>query len=335
VELSISEVAYDELRTQWREARQSDLEKAKAGLNGLAKAAYLAGTHTKTFQDLRDALSASADLEAWSHEIMADRLGTNLYNRVPIDPLDSSTVLQGYFRGDPPFKTVKSREDFPDAFIAQAALRDAAGAPHGFFAIVADKALRSALVAGHLNAFADLDELFARDELQERMSHLSDAAAWVKLESKLDGEALADELKEWISDNRAALVEGVRPRLQGFGLTETYHLDISFVENIIDGPDLGEIEGYGAGWLSIPAEVILEVSFDFMVYRSDAFDLPSWIDVDTGDFEEDHYFHAYGTVPLRINTDLTVKLDLSHDLDPEYGLIKSVDVANPEGELEL
>lgn len=49
----------------------------------------------------------------------------------------------------------------------------------------------------------------------------------------------------------------------------------------------------------------------FYVYRSDAFDLPEWVSVSGGDYEEDHYFEADGTREARYSARLVVGFDRS------------------------
>ncbi len=43
--------------------------------------------------------------------------------RMPVDDKDGAVVLDSYFRGEPPFRKAKARQDFPDAFILAAARR--------------------------------------------------------------------------------------------------------------------------------------------------------------------------------------------------------------------
>jgi hypothetical protein len=90
-------------------------------------------------------------LNAIKHEVRADCL---------------ADVLNRYFKGEPPFKTIKSREDFPDAFIWQI-VRDLAQKQQ-LLTVIADKNLRSAISQiSRVVAFDSLEALIESSAIQD------------------------------------------------------------------------------------------------------------------------------------------------------------------------
>jgi hypothetical protein len=67
-----------------------------------------------------------------------------------------------------------------------------------------------------------------------------------------------------------------------------------------------EAESLGEGLISVPISFEAEVELDFYVFRSEAFDVPDWVNVSMGDFEEDHYFEASGSRRARFNARLVL-----------------------------
>ena len=90
--------------------------------------------------------------------------------------------------------------------------------------------------------------------------------------------------------------------------TATISYAYDFTNIIIDWDNAQSI-GEGVLSVGITFESFLEVWF--YVYRGDAFDVPSWVEVSLGDFEDDHYFDASGTIHGKFNALLSIEIDPS------------------------
>ena len=82
---------------------------------------------------------------------------------------DAQGAFNGYFDGAPPFKSIKNREDIPDAFIWQAVMRLASEHKDLHF-VVGDNTLRAAADDHEgITTYAKLDEFIQIDECQESL----------------------------------------------------------------------------------------------------------------------------------------------------------------------
>jgi len=213
-----------------------------------------------------------------------DQLGCQL---VGVDPAAAESAFSSYFEGLPPFGSIKNRKDIPDAFIFEALKTVAEKQP--VLAAINDGRLADAADSlANVTVFPDIKSLVAslqpqldeHKQFQSLLSYLkADQPSLLKelqaqVEIQFDGMEIShNEIPE---DNSSATING------------SYAIeDVEF--------DWDKAEDYGTGWLSIPFEFTVELDLFFYVYRSDAFDVPEWVHVSIGDFENDHYFEAEGT----------------------------------------
>lgn len=112
-----------EFQTQQREIYSKDLSNALSGLNGLERK-QLSAKYSQKIKTIKDELDSKKDLilddaekqfTKWAKKINA--------NRFPLCLEQTNEALEAYFRGKPPFKNVKSRDDIPDSFIVQSVLK--------------------------------------------------------------------------------------------------------------------------------------------------------------------------------------------------------------------
>ena len=128
--------------------------------------------------DKQDATTAEATREAnKSCDEFIKRVGIN---EMPIGDSDGSTVFNGYFAGEAPFREPKRREDLPDAFILCAARRFAVEQLHRTrLAICNDRRLRGAIgEIPDVQPFEDLMTFLQSDSVKEAMGHLELSRLW-------------------------------------------------------------------------------------------------------------------------------------------------------------
>lgn len=229
----------------------------------------------------------------------------------PLEGADTEEMWQRYFAGEPPFGSVKARQDIPDAFIYAAAQRIAGQmGSWKLHCVAADKRLRAALAGlASVEAYENLDGFFASDAGRALMDQSELSMQW----KKGSGEILT-----FIAANDAPLIEAVKDaveeQLPGYLEVEGAIPSDNGTAAIASVQDIGDVEidwtqqeEFAPGWVFVPFAVECELELDFEVYRSDAFDVPKWVHVSFGDFERDHYFEASGCRPARVTGQLRLQ----------------------------
>lgn len=103
------------------------------------------------------------DFQRWCESIGA--------MRVPLGISHADDVLKAYFYGDAPFRTIKSREDIPDAFIYQV-IRDLAAEP--LLVVCEDGNLRKACEKlDNVTAFKTIDQILAHESVARAIAQES------------------------------------------------------------------------------------------------------------------------------------------------------------------
>ena len=287
---------------EWTTQRQIEFEKK---FNDAIGAVDSIQRHpwASSMSGLDDIATSLAPMLAQAREISKtncqdffDRLGSHLLG---IDPDAAENAFSSYFEGLPPFGSVKNRKDIPDAFIFES-LQKLAGERPVLAAIHDGRLADAANTIDNVTVFPDIKSLVASlqpqlDEHKQFQSLLSFLKAdqptllgelQAQVEIQFDGMEIShSEIPE---DNSSATINGY------------YAIDdVEF--------DWDKAEDYGTGWLSIPFEFTVELDLFFYVFRSDAFDVPEWVHVSIGDFENDHYFEAEGTKQFTFTGMLSAK----------------------------
>ena len=214
-------------------------------------------------------------------------------------------VFERYFAGRPPFPAPKERTHLPDAFILQTVIDYCRShSEASIICAVADKNLKAAIESEtDAVVFETLKDALQSDQMQQVFCMLQVARDWSEhrkailhfLEVNTDAiqEHMSGLLVDLLSfesvcspsipeDNNEATITGV-------GSPDNLEMDWDrLAEN-------------APGWFSVPFSVRLEALLEFNVYRADAFDVPNWVHVSIGDFEDDHYFEAEGYAELLIH----------------------------------
>lgn len=211
VRLHMAEVVEREFTTQVTLKGEAEIAKAKSALNALRRRTP-ASLHEAMAQieralaALRDEVrhEVSAEFHRW-----AEGIGATIH---PIQPQDGKAVMDAYFAGAAPFRSVKSREDIPDGFIWQVVQRVAD--KHGLVHVVSqDGTLLKAChdgerVIGHdgLDAFFQhevLLELMARHHKEREL--LDRALPLLEEDPEVVFEALGDGLREELVGHRLSV----------------------------------------------------------------------------------------------------------------------------------
>ena len=144
-------------------------------------------------------------------------------------------------------------------------------------------------------------------------------------------QADADAMKSTLSD----LVEDT---IQGF---EVEHSAIPDDNNLatVHGAegfkniefDWDNVHDYENDWISIPFTFTATVELECYVDRTDTFSVPDWVHVSMGDFANDHYFEASGSLRLQFKGDLSVKFsddEIEEEEWPDDFEIENLEVVN-------
>lgn len=259
-----------------------------------------------------------------------------------VSDMDGSWVIDAYFEGRPPFREVKAKEDFPDGFIFCAA-EQAARRYGGIQFICADGRLKASLDRSPRSVvYGGLKEFFESEIGIELQNTLRFARLWVPAKRKETLEflptvatSLASRVEVLVRDNLEDTViqDSCIPE-DNSEATITCANDVSDVD--FDWTKLDEI---GPGWVEVPVTATADVELWFRIFRSDAYDVPDWVNVDYGDPEKEHYFDAYGQLKVRVATSLIIRFtedelsdEESHEPDDlELGEFDRIEVVDPDG----
>ncbi len=261
------------------------------------------------------------------------QLGTDV---LPISAGHGSAVMAGYFAGTPPFSGRKERKDIPDAFVFEALKELRAKTDGPILAVVHDKRLADALEAiPDVTVYPTLRELLGADDIVSALKETKFEALWEtwfehfctqlpnvtqtirdqlinQIEKRM---ALAEVESDLIpSDNNTAIITGTAP-------PEDLELDWEDAQRL------------GAGWVSVPFRGTCSVLTDFDVYRSDAYNQPDWVTVQTGDPEKQHYFDAQAYFLIEVSGAASIQFDKTDIIAGELG--KPIDIEVDELEFHV
>ena len=258
-------------------------------------------------------------------------------NIIPISPGDAPKVFDGYFSGEPPFREQKYRDDIPDAFIYEAAVRISEGDLDEVQAVCSDKELKKALVTQKCISIHDnLKGLLSSEVIVAVSNHLPVAKYWtdsirnkvVTFMSKQD-EALCDQIQIWAENElfSTSVTDGSIPS-DG---NEAYIHGVGLVENL--NVEWNNVEEMGPGWILVPFCFDCEFVLDFCVNRADSFHVDDWVSISfPKDFESTHYYEASGYRSCTVSG--LINLRFTHDdLQGDKIVIPEVEVEDIEIEL--
>jgi len=327
LKIHIPYIVEREFQTQQREIYSKDLSNAINGLNGLARK-QLSLEYSETIQRITEELESKQELILDDAERQFTEWGKKINaNRFPLCIEQTNEALESYFRGKPPFKNIKSRNDIPDGFIVQSVLKICNEVETQIHFVAHDKKLREAFNENDkiktyqkLSDFVetslvqqelkDLDFLDDLDEITksliafENEHHEIHNAISSEIGEALIGKNIHDD--SIYDDENSAIING--------------YYDAEDIEINFD-----DINYYGSGHIGMSFSLKILVSADFYIFKSDYhamvdYDMkprPSVTD------HNDHYYEAEdefelvveGVVSLVIDPENIVLEDLSKSIE--------------------
>lgn len=248
---------------------------------------------------------------------------------ISIDDSHGRNVLNDYFAGVPPFKTVKNREDILDSFIFHCVKDLGIKLNSQIHCIVSDRSLNSAISKlDSMTVYESIDEFVKSDIVEEIIkirdreitwkSILEQAIDYVKSKSK----KIKDDINSLIIDELAG--------------TFISHPEIPSDDNnafivLVDDPEditleWDDIEDFGPGLLLVSFDLKCKVSVEFSIYHSDAYSMPEGVWVHIGDHEEDDFFDAGCDLLISVEGNLAVELDMDKFEESKIIEIKEVEI---------
>ena len=311
MKLLVSEVAFHERRTQWREAYNNKLTKILAALGAIVQTTLMPQDVKTKVQSAIDALPPASSADDLSIKVFTAAFDEHKIALIPLSLPQTKSAFDRYFDGKPPFKKIKHRDDLPDGFVLAAAEEILKDTPK-LHCVCSDSELRTALASMNGTiTFASVDELMKDASIIAAREGLEAEKRWQKLKLELTAEMLEHAASEFVAKRQDALIAYKTVRSKE--IPDDNHEALITMYNDPENLSFGDYEDFGSGWLSVPIEFETGVLIDFLVYRSDAFDVPEWVSVSYGDPEEEHYFEAQGNIRIRVSLTLAVHVDLSQE----------------------
>lgn len=260
------------------------------------------------FKDVEESVTGAKkalddEFEAWQMEVHA------IEEPLKLEHVERS--LADYFVGDPPFRSVKSRQDLPDSLIWRSILD--IGQQHGTLHFVAkDGGFHNASKqAGPVVVHHDLDAFIQLPECQEALQRLPSEAQYRSLARLKE---LLPSTKEYLSEvvytylqialDGREVVDRRIPDDNHQGLV-IFVGDSKDLEFDFDGAEL-----YGEDEIGFPFEVQTTCTLNYAIVKSD-FGLLDEDKVERISINErsDHYYDADEDYQFRVTGLLTLKLD--------------------------
>ena len=309
VELFIPEMVLREWEHQLSAPSDKALQNFEAALATLSETPTLRNDRRVARLRAIDALSAESlkSVRDAARQSVSKTLGNLGFKQIDLGIDCLHDVLDRYFGGQPPFEKQKARADLPDALVLASVRRANARSGDVIF-VCADDRLRAAGESEGVLSVASISDALRLDRIAALHEDAEFAIWWEKnVVAQVDG----------IRVNDARIVAEVTTALDHALLDEQIaHPDIpddnhTAVITGVSGGDLVEIrwdqaESLGEGLLSVPVVYELDVDLHFYVYRGDLVEVPEWVFVARGNYEDDHYFSAEAMKRARFSARLVM-----------------------------
>lgn len=321
IELIVPQMAYDERRTQWRDDYAKKIKDSIRHIRSARQDSLIDSVISNALSEAIAKLEAVSDAEAASVRL-ANAYFANGAKVEPIGPADAGVVMANYLIGAAPFSDVKARKDIPDAYIYEAVKRYADIENPATF-VTGDENLAVAVRAiGGVAVFTDLSELMEAPVIVGALEQVARSEKWEEYFDQIDDDYLEQIAERFVEENYTNLLDRIHIKdrsipSDGHDATINTYYDIEDFHITL-------ASHFGNGWIQIECEFECDVSLGFMVYRSDAYDLPDWVSVTYGDPEEDHYFDAEGDRRIAVTMVLAVKMDVDSDGD---AFVESIEIS--------
>ena len=235
-----------------------------------------------------------------------------------VKPGHGEKVAEAYFKELSPFRAVKNRNDFPDAFIWQTIL-DLAAEHKPLHVVATDKGMyKPAFKIETIKAYKTLEEFIATDECQKALVDLAEETVTENVERA--GKLLAEEeneLKRMVTKDIINAIHGktVRSRRIADDNNE------GIIQGVYDPHEInfeyGSVEYYGDTDIGVRFEALVECQINYAIFISDYYSLSDEESarISISDLN-DHYYDAEETFTVQVTGTLSLTLN-EDDLEDE------------------
>lgn len=335
IELLVPEMAAREWLGQRAEPAQRALDQLLAALKDVQRHPSLAEQSViKSFLDSKKTKELSPEVvSAASEKWHASRLRALGFTAIAFELGDLTFAIDRYIAGQPPYASKRGRKDIPDGLVLAGAFRARSGTKTAIF-VCADERLRKAAEAEGLTVAESLPDALKLESISSLHSNAAFALWWESNLSQVVAAIKSDEnaLDALLQDSLVNVVASVTVR----------HGDIpddnneAFVQSAGPFTDIviewDQAESLGEGLVSVPMSFETTIELDFSVFRGDGLDVPDWVSVSYGDFEDDHYFEASGTREARYTARLV--LEFPESVMKSSPDLSEIEIAIEDAELE-
>jgi hypothetical protein len=226
-----------------------------------------------------------------------------------IRPEGVHEIFDRYFSGDPPFRKVKNRDDFPDAFIWQI-INDISSQHDKLFVVVADGDLRGATASiPKVEVFDSLDAFIESEVVQDLLpenfarNHADEILRIFESDEEFMKQALLDAASAEIV-NRVKLPHRDDEDADVYDISEVTQAKFDFAL----------ARYYGQNIFRVPFEAELEATLDYFLMKSTYFEMPDIESEALGINDSDwnpSYMWVEESCALEINGMLAIAVDVS------------------------
>jgi hypothetical protein len=225
-----------------------------------------------------------------------------------IHPDDYAKAMLGYFDGSPPYGSRRSRNDIPDALIFECVKR-AHLITRNLIFVCNDERLRKSVQACGITVAESIDALIKLDQVTSVTVSGNFAIWW-----NLTEETVVDFLNSYESELQSQLESDVVNAIAGETIRYS-RIPNDDMEGYVDSVGVDDIQFdwnaatvIGDDVIEVPCAIDVDLALSFPIYKADSLEPPKWVSVQFGDWEEDHYFDASGSISARYSATLVVRI---------------------------
>lgn len=231
-----------------------------------------------------------------------------------IKPHHTSKVFESYFKGAPPFKGVKNRSDFPDAYIFEAINELSTELEH-LHVIIGDKfLLESCKTLGNISCHESLDVF-----LKEGFNNYAEVREVLTDDFSV---RYFDDIITFLSDNQHLIInalEGAEVNLLAGETARSNYIPDDNNEGTIDMVgnaeqiefDFADASYIGDGKIVIPVSFESECYVDYYIFKMDYYSIDEKRikHIGISDWNK-HYYHAEEELPLEVKGDIVIEMSI-------------------------
>jgi hypothetical protein len=321
VQVYLSVVVVKEWESHLQEQFLGDLRRARTMVRSCLRHPW--STEINTFiiasadEELDSAIEGAPQIAKRKVGELLERMKAEV---LPIKSHHGEIVLQAYFEGSQPFRSRRSRKDFPDAFIFQCASDLIENLGSCIHYIVADEGLADALSKTEGAEVHQSIESFVQSSTVRQVAQEHEEAWQGTLEQLKPGlPTLKDRLREELEhlvEERYRYYPYVAPSGIPSVTGEVIVTEAEELRNVV--LEWQKTENVGVGFVGVPFSFECDAKIDFFVYRDDSNSLPKGVRVVFGDPAEDSSFEVQAEVRLFVRGDIALRFDPEQPLKGKH-----------------